>query len=335
MFRSLSTGGEYPTYHNVVGWDIDKRVNKYLARSSATFLVVGNMPDKVGKVKRYEDTIPNMQAQQEAIHQTLDGWLAETTNGSYKGSLTIALCSGSRGVDLESYYWVQQKRRDYPELSFNVVSILPLQKEDFRKESVLGSLQEERWNRLFDDLLHDPQAIVHEPHLVPLFPGDGKRKVTAETAYRRSALVNGENAYRIYSDTQAELMRLTAEAPHQTVRMLLVTDGGKAYGPGGTNEMVARFLRTFGQDIAHKKPDTDMIHVIQEGLIVDESKGGRRLQTPLENDVYGSQNNEYRQAVAINYAPTFSYEGRVLKSRYVTLAIRSIGRAAAKLHHKS
>ncbi len=318
---------ELRTDHRIIEWRIRKKAENWMYRSDQVILVVGNMPDPRGTTKRYVDNPDNWQAQQKAI----DGKMREWIGTREDGEVTVALCSGSRGVDLESYSSILNIRQERPNLRINVISILPVDKESFRQESVVGSIQEEYWNGLFNQLLADPHAVVHEPHFRPLKPleyiGIGRRrKITVEKARERSTLVNGnENRSRVYSDTQQELIRLTEKAYRanpqikKTLHMLLVTDGGKANGDGGTNEMVARFYRVFGEDIESRRKlrllnldlgleeeasTFETICIIQDGMILTN---GRQLVAPLEDESLG-QNGEYIATVGEAYGDKFERE---------------------------
>ena len=341
-FRPLQSP-EFRTDHKIVEWNIKRRVERWLNRSDQIILVVGNMPDAQPEYlkhkgdpdaadlivrKRYVDDEESWQKQQKAIDGKMREWIGDRKDGE----VTVALCSGSRGVDLESYNTILHLRQERPGLQINVVSILPLDVESFRQESVTGSLREDYWNGLFNQLLSDPHAQVHEPHFRPItfseYAGAGKKnKVTLEGAVQRSIFLNGnQNEFRVFSDTQQELMRLTEKAyranpqVQKTLRMLLVTDGGKANGDGGTNELVARFYKIFGEDIEKRRSLRQMnlrlgledeaklyetICIIQDGMILEK---GRTLESPLEEEALG-QNGEYVATVAEAYADKFTREG--------------------------
>ncbi|HET9946704.1 MAG TPA: hypothetical protein VFQ63_01440 [Patescibacteria group bacterium] len=326
---------EFITEHRIIEWDIKPRVAEWLASSDQVILVVGNMPDAQPKVKeanllnrkiqdvsvspedlvkrRYVDDPQSWQAQHDAIDSKVREWIGDRD----KGSITVGLCSGSRGVDLEAYATILDIRKQRPDLTINVVSILPVDKKSFRAESVVGSLKQEYWNGLFDQLLHDKQAVVHEPHFRPITPLEHlgvRRRVTADRAHERSVFVNGDQkGSRMYSDTQQELLKLTAEAYRATpqikkdLRMLLVTDGGKANGDGGTNEMVARFFREFDTEIEGRRGQgLETVCIIQQGMILDN---GRPLLSPLEDDDEAGINPNYRAFVQAGYGNKFWLEG--------------------------
>lgn len=359
---------ETPTYHRIVDWKIGPRVREWMADSDEVMLVVGNMPDTIKSGKnRYLDTAENWQAQKSKIHSKIEQWVGDRKDGE----LTIALCSGARGVDLDAYDAIRKLRVDKPHLKFNVISILPLEQEEFRKESVLGSIQEEHYNNLFNRLLEDPDAVVHEPFFRPITPSEylhrrrlRDEKVTGERAQERSELLNGNQvSYQVFSDTQRELIRLTRKAYMQnrqfkkSLHVLLVTDGGNAYGGGGTNELVARVYDVFGEVIEKKRgmrranrvagdietaADLEVIAIIQEGLTCDDDGRpikGRKLSSPLEETDFGDNSEGYENAtylgkVIADHEEQFDFEKRfdTVGTRLKTLFRRDRirGRAARR-----
>lgn len=326
--------GEFSTFYPIIEWNISQQTKELLQQSQATFLLVGNMPDdRERKVKRYDDSNPdNVDAQKVAIHTTLDTWFTDlVAQQDLQGPITVALCSGSRGIDLEAYRWVLEKRKENPEKEISVISILPLRKKDFRAVSVLGSSQEDMWDALFQQLISDDHAIVHQPHFKPLYGVDRFLPVTSKSAVRRSKLVNGNShEYVNFSDTQRQLMELASLTPNRrNVRMLVATDGGEANGEGGTNEMVARFFHVFKNTIADNQTAGEpTVYVTQAGFTMGNTS--RELAVPLESNQ--AKNSEYRDAIGKQYAPTFAFEDNIgSRGRGITVFRRTIQRASRRL----
>ncbi|HEX7041945.1 MAG TPA: hypothetical protein VF189_01735 [Patescibacteria group bacterium] len=300
----LKKFSEAHTYFPVVRWEVSPEAQQFLSKSSGTLVIAGNMPDKVASGKdRYQDTPERWHAQKAAIDLEFEEWSREMI-GSGQKTLTVALCSGARGVDLDTYETIQRKRAEVRDqgIKIQVISFLPLEVDSFRKESVEGSIREKEYVKLFQDLLTDPDAIVHQPQLVwyspkqkremeeraeergvskivygGIVPPHVKVPVTGDFAYSHSEDINGkDNAYINFSDTQRQLMKAVLSTRHPIkARFMIVADGGDAYGPGGTNEMVARIfdMNEYGPYLKRRaRKQLPTIRVIQDGLTVKEDR---------------------------------------------------------------
>lgn len=296
----LAAFAEKPTYFPVISWNISPEAKRLLKKSSGTLVITGNMPDKIATGKdRYRDTDERWGAQKAAINLEFEEWSAEMI-GSGQKVLTVALCSGSRGVDLDTYATIQEKRKEVADkgIKIKVVSFLPLEPESFKEESVKGSIREKEYVQLFNDLLLDPDAFVHQPNFVWYSPKQRKTMertaieqglaqkvdkhvipphvsvpVTGDFALSHGEDVNGKgNGYTNYSDTQRQLMNAVLSTRHpEKARFIIVTDGGEAYGPGGTNEMVARIfdLNGYRSNLEKRRSkELPTVRVIQDGLTV-------------------------------------------------------------------